>query len=154
MSKIKKSGLSCIFFREDISAPFDQKDAERRIASSVATISILTAGCLETPEMLFALQAASFHYKELSRIILVHAAESCYFPVPPQSVSTCFSEKAITWLSCYAEEGIPQIYQKFNEEKTVWKNSLQEHSPEEMKPEDLTTRIFLRYCVFCEYSNT
>ncbi len=61
---------------------------------------ILTAKSLESKELLFALEAASFHYKETSRIILVHAAESCYFPVPPAAVVNCFSEKAITWLTC------------------------------------------------------
>src|SRR5438105_337836 len=100
MKEMNKRGLKCCLFREDT---FDENEAEMRISSSVATVAILTAACLETKEMLFALQSASFHYKELSRIILVHAAESCYFPSPPESVSKCFSEKAITWLSCYAE---------------------------------------------------
>ena len=116
----------------------------RKIANSISTIAILTANCLETKEMIFALQAASFHYKELSRVILVHAAESCYFPVPPESVIKCFSEKAITWLSCYATEGVEQIKQKFIEEKKSWENSLKQQTVE-VHQENLRTRVFLRY---------
>ncbi len=141
MNEMKKHDLKCCLFRED---KFDEKEVESRISSSITTVAILTDACLETKEMIFALQAASFHYKELSRIILVHAAESCYFPVPPSSVSKCFSEKAITWLSCYAEEGVEQIVQKLNEEKKSWENSLKQHSVD-VRQEDLTTRIFLRY---------
>ncbi len=141
MEKLKKDGFTCCSFKKDDS--FDEKDSELRISSSVATVVILTDACLEMKEMIFALQCASFHYKELSRIILVHAAESCYFPVPPESVSKCFSEKAITWLSCYAKDGIQQIVQKFTEEKKSWENSLKQHSVD-VHQEDLTTRVFLR----------
>lgn len=67
--EFKKCGLTCSLFRNE--EFFDPVIAEERISNSVATVAILTAGSLETREMLFALQAASFHYKELSRIILV-----------------------------------------------------------------------------------
>ena len=90
MEGIKKHGLTCCPFKVDNNT-FDEKEAETRISNSIATIVILTANSLETKDLLFSLKAASFHYKELSRIILVHAAESCYFPVPPSSVANCFS---------------------------------------------------------------
>ncbi len=141
MNEMKIHGLKCCPFRSDDS--FDEKDSELRIANSLSMIAILTASCLEMKEMLFAIQAASFHYKELSRIILVHAAESCYFPVPPESVSKCFSEKAITWLSCYEKEGVEQINKKFIEEKTSWENSLKQHTAE-VHQENLQSRAFLR----------
>src|SRR5690348_3006112 len=105
VNEIKNQGLTVCSFKGDT---FDTLETEKRISNSICTIAILTAGCLETKELLFSLQAASFHYKELSRIILLHVAESCFFPVPPSSVANCFSEKAITWLSCYAEEGVAQ----------------------------------------------
>lgn len=140
MEEIKKYKLICCSFRQDI---FDEKEAELKIANSFATIVILTAHSLQTPELLFALQAASFHYKELSRIILVHAAESCFFPVPPQSVANCFNEKAITWLTCYAKEGVQQIVQKFKDENSSWENSLSQQGVE--MHQDLTTRVFLSH---------
>ncbi len=141
MNEMKIHGLKCCSFKSD---SFDEKEAELRISNSIATVAILTAGCLDTKEMIFAIQAASFHYKELSRIILVHAAESCYFPFPPESVSKCFSEKAITWLNCYVEEGVQEIVHKFHQEKKSWENLLKQNSAE-IKQEDLTTRVFLRY---------
>ncbi len=141
MNELKKLGLCCCPFSSE---SFYQTEAERRISNSIATIAILTTSCLETKEMIFALQAASFHYKESSRIILVHSAESCYFPVAPESVSKCFGEKAITWLSCYVNEGVQQIVQKFNEEKKSWQNSLNQETVQ-LRQEDLTTRVFLRY---------
>ncbi len=140
MTEIKQHGLSCCSFKEDV---FNETEVEKRISNSFALIAVLTAGALETHEMIFALQAATFHYKELSRIVLVHAAESCYFPVPPEAVSKCFSEKAITWLSCYAEEGVQQIIQKVTEEQKVWKNTVRQQELK-LHEEDLHTRVFLR----------
>jgi hypothetical protein len=99
LEELKRQNISSCLFKEE-NAPFDERSVERKIANSFATVVLLTAGSLQTPEVLFALQAASFHFKEHSRIILVHIAESCNFPVPPPSVVDCFSEKAITWLSC------------------------------------------------------
>ncbi len=68
MEKLKQQNLSYCFFTDE---SFDQLETERRIANSVATVVVLTARCLETKEMLCALQASSFHYKDHSRIILV-----------------------------------------------------------------------------------
>ncbi len=141
MEELSKRGVSCCPFRD---GGFEDKTAENRIADCIATIAILTANSLETKYLLFSIQAASFHYKETSRIILVHAAESCAFPVPPPSLVDCFSEKAITWLSCYVKEGVDQILQKFKEEKTSWVNSLKQ-TEQELKQEDLTTRVFLSH---------
>ncbi len=141
LDTLQKNNLNCCSFKD---GSFNEKEAEARISNSIGTVAILTAGCLETKEMMFALQAASFHYKELSRIIVVHAAESCYFPVPPESVSKVFMEKAITWLSCYTEEGVQQIVKKYQEEKKSWENSLKAHEVN-ISQEDLTTRVFLRY---------
>lgn len=73
---------------------------ESTISNCFALVVLLTADCLEDKELVFAIHAASHHYKELSRIILVHDAESCSFPVPPSPLAACFSEKAITYLNC------------------------------------------------------
>jgi hypothetical protein len=67
---LKERGLSCTLFRDDYET-FDFKDAEKKISTSTTMIAILSAGALETKEIIFALQAASFHFKEISRIILV-----------------------------------------------------------------------------------
>ncbi len=70
MNEMKKRGLNCCSIREDDS--FNEKEAELRISSIFATVAILTAGCLETKEMLFALQAAAWCYHpRTSRVILV-----------------------------------------------------------------------------------
>jgi len=149
MQKIKDYGYSCCLFREAEQKSqsfdqegelFDQTESEKRIANSIVTIAILTSDCLNTEEMIFSLKAASFHYKEISRIILVHDAESCFFPVPPTSVSDCFAEKAITWISCYSEDGVNQIIQKFEQEKINFENL-----PKNITPEDTSTRLFLSH---------
>src|SRR5689334_9491783 len=94
---LQSRGFKCINFIDDESS---DSIIESRIANSIITLVVLTENCLQMREVLLALQAASFHYESHSRIILVHAAESCPFPVPPSSVQSCFEEKAITWLQC------------------------------------------------------
>ncbi len=112
MEGLKKENLQCIPFRDDDNS-FDRTTIEQRISNSVTTAVILTDQCLAMKEIVFALQSAAWCYHpRTSRVILVshvnhriylfqvHAAESCSFPVPPHSVSGCFEDKAITWLTC------------------------------------------------------
>ena len=76
---------------------------EKRIADSSCLIVILTKNALQQPEVVFAMQCAKHYFLHYSQVILVHAAESCFFPgydEQPKSVEEFFSEKAITFLSC------------------------------------------------------
>ncbi len=79
MNEMKKHYLKCCLFSED---NFDEKEVESRISSSIATVAILTDACLETKDMIFAIQAATFHYKELSN----HLGSCCRIvPLPCSS---------------------------------------------------------------------
>ncbi len=68
---LKKVGVNCLPFTS-ANETLDIGKIEKRIANSVAMVVILTKDCLQKREILFSLQAASFHYdKQHSRVILV-----------------------------------------------------------------------------------
>mmetsp|Transcript_19729 Transcript_19729/g.27515 ORF Transcript_19729/g.27515 Transcript_19729/m.27515 type:complete len:997 (-) Transcript_19729:49-3039(-) len=150
--EITRSGKTVSLFAENNA--FDTTEIEKKVANSTALVVLLTKDCLKQVEVVFALNAAKVYFQHPSLVILVHAAESCFFPGPdeqPESVREFFSEKAVTYLSCYLQDAIEEILTKFTTEARVLSNILAKKESEsqneshEESSENITTRVFLSH---------
>jgi len=109
---------------------------EEQVTQSTFLVCILSSFCLQDPSFVFAMECAA---KYNMVVLLVHAAETCPFPVCNiPSIQSFFSEKAITFLSDYGYAAAEQIAERVAESK---KKRATSHEA----AEDIHTRLFLSH---------
>mmetsp|Transcript_24390 Transcript_24390/g.34200 ORF Transcript_24390/g.34200 Transcript_24390/m.34200 type:complete len:655 (+) Transcript_24390:120-2084(+) len=104
---------------------FDPITVESKIASSACIVVILSLGALKNAEVLFAMSAADYYYKDASQVIMVHDAASCFIPgfqEQPAQFRKYF-DNVFPFFKTYAQQAAQEVLRRYDDARKQKRSS-------------------------------